>query len=48
MIEMTIPIVTELPLALQPLTGDPFAVVVPRDGAPPAADAPPARRRIVD
>jgi hypothetical protein len=47
MIAMTIPIVTELPPALQPLTADPFAVVVPRDSVV-AADAPPARRRIVD
>jgi hypothetical protein len=50
MIAMTIPIVIELPLALQPLTADPFAVIVPRDSAPPAgaADARLARRRIVD
>ena len=44
---MTIPIVTELPLTLQPLTADNFAVVVPRDSVA-AADAPPVRRSIVD
>lgn len=50
MLSMTFPIVTELLLALEPLTADGFAVVVDGDSQSNVAltVAQPARRRIVD
>jgi hypothetical protein len=46
MMAMTIPIVSERLLVLEPLAADGFAVIVARDAA--SADLPLSRRRIVD
>ena len=49
MLGMTIPTVTELPQALQPVTPPTFVFMAVRDGAPrPATPSVAANRRIVD